>query len=161
MKSMTFEGRLPNFDHPNTVNFDYIFADLSKLKRGETIIPPLYDFATHSHIHSDISLSPKPIILIEGLLLLTSDKLCELFDHSYFVECPEETRFKRRLARDVSERGRDPDEIHWQFKTHVAPMHDKFIEPSKQRASRIISQTEYMTDIDSLCDSLIAKWSFA
>lgn len=161
MSEMTFEGRLPNFDHPRTVNFDYIADDLEKLKRGQTIIPPQYDFATHSHIHSDTPLAPRPIILIEGLLLLTSGRLCDIFDYSYFVECPENMRFERRLSRDVSERGRDPEEIRWQFKTHVAPMHDKYIEPSKVRASRIISQTEYMEDIDSLCDSLIAKWSSA
>lgn len=159
MKDMTFDGPLPNFDHPKTVNFDYIAKDLQKLKSGKTIIPPQYDFATHSHIASDASLAPRAIILIEGLLLLTSDELCDIFDYSCFLECPEDLRFERRLSRDVSERGRDPDEIRWQFQTHVAPMHNKFIEPSKQRATRIISQMEYMADIDALCDSLIAKWS--
>ena len=158
MDSLTFDCPLPNFDHPSTVNFDDIAKDLLALKRGETIVPPKYDFTTHSHVQSHTALSPKPVILIEGLLLLTSDQLCDIFDHSYFVECGEDLRFERRLSRDVTSRGRDPDEIRWQFKTHVAPMHNTFIEPSKTRADRIITQNEYMTNIETLCDSMIAKW---
>jgi len=159
MDTLDYDEALPNFDDPVTVNFDWLVRDLTRLKSGHSICPPVYDFAAHKHIDSDVMAEPRPIIIVEGILILTDPGLRAIADHSYFLECPEDVRFKRRLARDMSDRGREEAEIRWQFETHVAPCHDKFVEPSKIHADHVISQDTYTQDLDELCQQMIANWT--
>ncbi|MGJ8563508.1 MAG: uridine kinase family protein [Alphaproteobacteria bacterium] len=158
IRTRTFTDALPNFDHPNSVDFDRLAEDLSTLKNGHPITPPAYDFETHHRVDNDIPLNPAPVIILEGILILTAPQVRALFDYAYFLKCEEPTRLKRRIKRDTVERGRVETEIKWQFEAHVRPSHQGFVIPSSEHADRIIEQSEYVDDIDSLCDSLIAKW---
>ncbi len=161
MRTLKYEGDFPNFDHPSTIDFDQLVSDLKNLKRGDPVKPPRYDFNTHHRVVSDGYVAPKNFIIVEGLLILSHADLRAIFDHTYYLKCPDLMRLERRLRRDITDRGREEREIRWQFGAHVRPMHDKYVAPSQIHAQRIIKQAEYMEDIDRLCDSLIAKWTAA
>lgn len=158
IRSQTFSGALPNFDHPDSVDFARLAADVQALKNGQSVTPPAYDFETHQRIDNTVPVTPKDVIILEGILILTNAPLRALFDHAYFLKCDEDRRLTRRIKRDTTERGREEDEIQWQFKTHVRPSHNDIVIPSSGHADRLIEQSEYVDDIDGLCDSLIAKW---
>lgn len=134
----------PNFDHPNAVDFDKLTAQLASLKQGRSVDRPLYDFPTHlPKLETELT-DPRPIILVDGILILHHRPLRELLDLSIFVECDEEIRFARRLERDVRERGRTADSVHQVFADQVAPMHDEYVEPSRRHADIVVNaqQTE-------------------
>lgn len=133
---------LPNFDHPNAFEWELLCEQLKVLKTGKAIDIPTYDFVTHRRTNVTERVDPKPIIMIEGILILTQDILCHVFDQSFFVECSEKVRLERRLARDVIERGRTEEGVNKQFSEQVAPMHDKFVIPSKENADMIITQNQ-------------------
>ena len=134
----------PNFDHPNAVDFDKLTLQLGLLKQGQTIDRPLYDFPTHLPKAETKATAPRPIILVDGILILHHSPLRELLDLSIFVECDEDTRFARRLERDVRERGRTADSVRQVFGDQVAPMHAEYVEPSRRHADIVVNaqQTE-------------------
>lgn len=158
IEHMEFEGRLPNFDHPNAIDYPRLIEDTKTLKLGQTISPPKYDWVNHKSTESGISLAPKPIIILEGMLMLVNESLRDVYDYRHYIECPENLRLERRLKRDTKERGREKDEIIWQFENHVAPSHWEFVYPSRLHADHIITQEEYMVDMNSLSERMIAKW---
>ena len=133
---------LPNFDHADAFEWDLLRDKLIELKSGKSIEIPTYDFTTHRRRSETEIIEPKPIVLIEGILLLSQDILLPVFDQCFFVECSETVRLERRLARDVVERGRTEESVHKQFAEQVAPMHEKFVVPSKQNADMIITQNQ-------------------
>lgn len=133
---------LPNFDHPSAFEWELLCEQLKVLKTGKAIDIPTYDFVTHRRTNVTERVDPKPIIMIEGILILSQDILLEVFDQSFFVECSEKVRLERRLTRDVIERGRTEESVHTQFANQVAPMHDKFVIPSKENADMIITQNQ-------------------
>lgn len=118
-----------NFDHPDAIEWDLFHACLQRLRRGESVALPRYDFATHTRRPHPRQWRPRPIVLLDGLWLLHRPELRELYDASVFCECPAALRLERRLARDQRERGRSRASILRQFRAHVGPMHDKFVEP--------------------------------
>lgn len=134
-----FDGGSVNYDHPKSIEFSLMAQHLRQLKKGNTVQIPVYDFKSHSRKTEVIPLEPKPIVLIDGILLLCQEELREIFDFIFFIDTQEELRFKRRLARDVRERGRTPDGVYNQFYAQVKPMHDMFVEPSRIWADQIIS----------------------
>jgi len=133
---------LPNFDHPEAFEWNLLRDQLATLKSGEAIDIPTYDFVTHCRTKETERIEPKPIVLIEGILLLTQQMLLPVFDQCFFVECSEKVRLERRLTRDVVERGRTEESVRSQFATHVAPMHEKFVVPSQENADMIITQNQ-------------------
>jgi uridine kinase len=133
---------LPNFDHADAFEWELMRNHVLELKAGRAIEVPTYDFATHSRTAKTLRVVPKPIILIEGILLLSQPLLLALIDQAFFVECSESVRLERRLARDVAERGRTPASVRIQFAEQVAPMHALFVEPSKANADMIITQNQ-------------------
>lgn len=135
-------GPLPNFDHPNAFEWELLRDQLKVLKTGKVIDIPTYDFVTHRRTTVTERVEPKPIILIEGILILSQDILCSVFDQSFFVECSQKVRLERRMARDVIERGRTEESVNTQFAEQVAPMHEKFVIPSKENADMIITQNQ-------------------
>lgn len=135
------DGGSVNFDHPAAIDFLLLAEHLSCLRKGENICVPTYDFATHSRTESKRTQGPKKIIIVDGILILNEPKLREEFDEIIFVSAPEDIRFKRRLKRDITERGRTADGVKAQFDSQVKPMHDQFVEPSKVHANRISSGT--------------------
>ena len=145
------KGPLPNFDHPMAFDWEFLRDQLLTLKSGKPIDIPTYDFVTHRRTEITERVEPRPIVLIEGILLLSQERLLPVFDQSFFVECDSETRLARRLKRDVAERGRTPESVQAQFAEHVAPMHDEFVEPSKQHANLVITQD--LCDLDTIANT--------
>ena len=135
----------PNFDHPDAVDFDKMYAQLSLLKQGQSIERPLYDFPTHMPKTETELTKPRPIILVDGILILHHALLRQLFDLSVFVRCDSAVRFKRRLERDVRERGRTAESVREVFADQVDPMHDKFVEPSHTHADIVINSQQSKT----------------
>lgn len=133
------DGGAVNFDHPDAVEFELMVRHLRALKAGRDIEIPRYDFTTHRRLLDTTCFRCRPVIILDGILLLTQSEVRELLDFAYFVETQEDLRFQRRLGRDVRERGRTPEGVREQFLRHVKPMHDMFVEPSKRFADRVIS----------------------
>jgi len=145
---------ITNYDHLDAIDFSLMQDHLVKLKNGIAIDMPCYDFATHKRKSETIRLEPKPIILVDGILILASDLLRDSFDLKVFVECDEEVRRERRVTRDVAERGREYDETLHQFNTQVVPAHNEFVEPSKKYADYIAKQANHIDDICECVDML-------
>lgn len=142
-----------NFDHPSAIDFELLTEHIKTLKNSLPIKVPLYDFKTHSRIRETIDFEPTQFIFLDGILVLTQPAIRELLDDSLFIECDELTRFQRRLARDAVERGRTKDGIQEQFYNQVNPMHEKYVEPSKYHANRVIAQSDYINS----CDTIIKR----
>lgn len=133
------DGGRVNYDHPDSVEFELLVRHLKDLKAGHDILVPNYDFTSHRRLFESTHFPCRPIIILDGILLLTQSELRPLLDFSFFIETQEDLRFQRRLQRDVRERGRTPDGVKDQFFNHVKPMHDLFVEPSRKFADRIVS----------------------
>ena len=127
-----------NFDHPDAFEHDLYLKHLALLKQGEAVDIPVYDFSTHSRTTEVERIEPAELIIGEGHLLFVIPEVVREFELRIFVSAPEELRLKRRLERDVSERGRTPESIRSQFASTVSPMHDKYIEPSSSLADLIL-----------------------
>lgn len=149
------DGGAVNFDHPDALEFSLLAHHLGLLKKGQKIEVPIYDFATHTRKSDTVILNPCPYILVDGILILSQKELHPHFDLSIYVDTCEQVRFERRLRRDVEERGRTPQGVEDQFYAQVAPMHDLFVEPSKNYASRILSGEEsFAQRIEELVEKL-------
>lgn len=142
------DGENVNFDHPDSLDFPLMALQLEILREGKTIAVPIYDFATHKRQIETTPFEARPIVLVDGTLILSQESIRSRLDRSAFIETTEELRFSRRLSRDVRERGRQPEGVHKQFFRQVKPMHDLFVEPSKIFATEIISgETEFEREI--------------
>jgi uridine kinase len=144
-----------NFDLPDALDFELLHANLLELKEGRVVEAPLWDFVTHSRQPETIRFEPKPVVIVEGIFALYARPLHELYYHSCFIECPEDIRLERRIVRDIAERGRTECSVREQFAAQVAPMHNHFVEPTKYMAQRIISQSEYCSNVHYIVGQLI------
>lgn len=133
------DGGRVNYDHPDSVEFELLVRHLKALKAGEDLQVPIYDFTSHTRLFEAAPFPCRPVIILDGILLLTQSDLRPLLDFAFFIETQEDLRFQRRLQRDVRERGRTPDGVREQFFNHVKPMHDLFVDPSKKFADKVIS----------------------
>jgi len=129
-----------NFDHPDAIDNELLINHIRKLKAGEMIELPLYDFRTHSRLNETRRVEPKPIVIVEGILIFVDSRLLEQMDIKVFVDTPDDIRFIRRLRRDIAERGRTVESVIEQYLTTVRPMHMQFVEPSKREADVIIPE---------------------
>lgn len=129
-----------NFDHPDALDNDLLVHHVKKLKAGGSVELPLYDFKTHTRLNETLLIEPKPIVIIEGILIFTDPRLLEQMDIKVFVDTPDDIRFIRRLRRDIAERGRTIDSVIEQYLGTVRPMHMQFVEPSKRYADVIIPE---------------------
>lgn len=129
-----------NFDHPDALDNDLLIRHVRKLKSGEPIDLPIYDFKTNTRLSETRPLAPKPIVIVEGILIFAELRLRELMDIKVFVDTPDDIRFIRRLRRDIAERGRTVDSVIEQYTGTVRPMHMQFVEPSKRYADVIIPE---------------------
>lgn len=141
------DGGSVNFDHPDALDFSLLAQGLKTLKKNQTLHVPVYDFVTHSRLEKTILALPKPVIIVDGILILNSPEVRAELDASIFFDTPEALRFERRLARDVHERGRTPEGVLRQFELQVRPMHDLFVEPSKVYADRIVKDSGDFTGV--------------
>ncbi len=132
-----------NFDHPDALDNDLFINHVKALRAGEAVEMPVYDFSTHSRKNETIHIEPKPILILEGILIFVDAALRELMDIKIFVETADDLRFIRRLQRDVHERGRTVESVIKQYLDTVRPMHEQFVEPSKRFADVIIPEGGY------------------
>src|SRR5690606_4996920 len=144
--NLTYEERTKiNFDHPRAIDFELITSHLKDLKAGKTIEQPVYSFVTHNRTGDVILTHPRKVMIVEGILILTNPELREMFDVKIFVHADSDERLIRRLKRDISERGRDMEEVLNRYQTTLKPMHEQFIEPTKAFADIIIPNDKYNT----------------
>lgn len=128
-----------NFDHPEIIEFALLAAHLDDLVLGKNVNLPLYDFAKHARMCGNQYASPKPIVVLEGVLLFSDSDIEKRINHKVFIDASEKVRFERRLKRDVRERGRTPESVHKQFSSTVSPMHNIYVEPGKTKADQVVS----------------------
>ena len=128
-----------NFDHPESIDIKLLKKHLEQLSQKKKINIPKYDFSTHSRLKKTNEISPKKIIIVEGILTLYFPEISKFLNMKVFLDVDADIRVIRRLKRDVKERGRDLDSVIQQYLHSVRPMHNKFIEPSKKSADLIIS----------------------
>jgi len=136
---LTYEQRCKiNFDEPDALETDLMARHLDQLRRGETIQCPVYDFTQHNRSNETITIVPKKVIIVEGILIFENEPLRELMDIKIFVDTDADVRLCRRIARDVNERGRSLESVLSQYQTTVKPMHEKYVEPSKKFANLVV-----------------------
>lgn len=137
---LSYEERCKvNYDHPDSFDTDLMIEHIKKLKNGESVEEPVYDYTVHNRDKTKtIKLEPTEIIIIDGILILAEKELCDLMDLKIFVDTDADIRLGRRILRDMSERGRSIESVLTQYQTTVKPMHEQFVEPSKKNADIII-----------------------
>ena len=127
-----------NYDHPKALDHQLLCTHLQALKIGDAVEIPTYSYSEHTRMADTIKMTPKKVIILEGILLLTVPALRDLMDASVFMDTPLDICFMRRLVRDVKERGRTMESVMAQYTETVRPMFLQFIEPSKQYADIIV-----------------------
>jgi uridine kinase len=132
--------RMRNFDHPDAIDNDLLVRHVRALKAGEAVELPVYDFKTHTRLAETLHMEPRPIIIVEGILIFAEPRLLEEMDIKVYVDTPDDIRFIRRLRRDIAERGRTVESVIEQYEATVRPMHMQFVEPSKRHADVIIPE---------------------
>ncbi|MCQ2523476.1 MAG: uridine kinase [Lachnospiraceae bacterium] len=134
------ERRKLNYDHPDSLDTDLMIEDLKKLKRGESIECPVYDFTVHDRSDEVTIINPSEVLLIDGILIFENKELCQEMDIKIFVDTDADVRILRRIIRDVKKRGRSLESVVDQYLTTVKPMHEMYVEPSRKNADIIIPE---------------------
>ncbi|WP_201777895.1 uridine kinase [Ornithinibacillus contaminans] len=138
---LPFEERLKtNYDHPLAFDNDLLIEHIHALLNQESIEKPVYDYKIHTRSNDVITVEPKDVIILEGILILEDPRLVDLMDIKVFVDTDADLRIIRRLFRDIKERGRTLDSVIDQYLTAVRPMHLQFVEPTKRYADIIIPE---------------------
>lgn len=132
-----------NFDHPDAFDTALLYQHLKDLKEGKEIEMPQYDFVHHKRRDEKVTLKAKPLVIIEGLMVLYDEAIRDLLDLKLYVDTPDDIRFIRRLNRDMSERGRTVESVIKQYLEVVRPGHFNFIEPTKEYADIVIPEGGY------------------
>ncbi len=132
-----------NFDHPDAFDRDLLRRHLETLLAGGEVDVPVYDMRTHTRLPEAVKTQARPILILDGLLILEEPALRQLMDIKIYVDADPDVRFIRRLKRDLTERGRTLDSIIRQYESSVRPMHLQFVEPSKRYADLVIPEGGY------------------
>lgn len=132
------ERKKQNFDHPSSLETELMIRHVEALKGGYKVEVPVYDFAAHTRSDITESVTPKEIVLLDGILIFTEPELRKHMDIKLFVDTDDDVRLLRRIKRDIMERGRDLEGVMNQYELYVRPMHLEFVEPSKRYADIII-----------------------
>lgn len=132
------ERKMVNYDHPDSIDNELFLKHVNKLLKGEEINKPIYDFNTYSRLGKTEKITPKKVIILEGILVLTDKRIRELADIKLYVDLDSDMRFIRRMERDIKERGRTVESVVDQYLKTVKPMHHQFVEPTKRYADVII-----------------------
>ena len=132
-----------NFDHPSSLETELLIEHIKRLRNGESIELPTYDFTKHCRTGETTLIKPQPILMVEGILILAEPELRDLCDLKIYVDTDADIRFIRRLKRDIEERGRTTQSVIKQYLETVRPMHLEFVEPSKRYANVIIPEGGY------------------
>ncbi len=138
---MPFEERCKvNYDEPDAMDTSLMVYHLQQLRRGEAIDCPVYDFALHNRSKETTRVEPRPVIIVEGILIFENEPLRDLMDIKIFVDTDADVRLCRRIKRDVTKRGRTLESVLEQYQATVKPMHEKYVEPSKRYADIVVPE---------------------
>ena len=138
---LTYEERTKlNYDEPNALETDLMARHLDILRNGGSIDCPVYDFSAHNRSDDTIRIDPKPVIIVEGILIFENEELRNLMDIRIFVDTDADIRLCRRIKRDVEKRGRSLDSVLTQYQDTVKPMHERYVEPSKKYANLVVPE---------------------
>jgi len=149
------EKKKINFDHPDSIEWELMARHIDMLKDGHTIEMPTYSYVECARMDEIISVEPRAVTIVEGILVFTSSELRSRFDIKVFVDADDDDRLSRIMSRDIVQRGRDPQEVLRHYHTFVKPMHLQFIEPSKRYADIIVPQGgENLVAIDVLASKV-------
>jgi uridine kinase len=149
------DAKNKNFDDPVAIDWDLLMDNIIQLKNGKTVLEPIYDFNTHKRLNKYNVTNPTPIIIVEGIFVLYTDKLVKLLDRKIYMDSESDVRYRRRLKRDVCERGRTDKQVDYQWDTFVKPSHNKFIEETKNNADIILRNN---IQIDNIKDNNIINF---
>lgn len=139
LSELSFEARSKvNFDHPDSIDSALLSRHLEQLRGGAVIEMPRYDFARHTRASGGTLVEPRPVVLVEGILVFAWPEVAELLDIRVFVDTASDIRLIRRMRRDIADRGRDVDSVLGQYQATVRPMHEEFVAPCRQRADLIV-----------------------
>ena len=131
-----------NYDHPDAIETELLVKHLKQFQKGKAVRTPRYNFVTHNRMKETAAVEPTPVIITEGILLFVDETLRDQFDLKIFVQTESDLRVLRRLKRDMSERGRSFENAVSQYMETVRPMHEMFVEPSKQYADIIVPASQ-------------------
>ena len=138
---LTYEQRcLINYDEPAAFETDLMARHLDTLRQGQAIDCPVYDYTVHNRSADVVRIEPRPVIIVEGILIFADETLRELMDIRIFVDTDADVRLCRRIKRDVNKRGRTLESVLTQYQQTVKPMHEKYVEPSKKYANLIVPE---------------------
>ena len=151
--SLTFEERFKlNYDHPNAVDYDLFVSHLKLLIEGKSIHSPIYSYSEHLRSDQFIEVFPKPVVLVEGILIFAHTPLREQFTTTIFIDAEYNTRLRRRMARDIQTRGRSAQEVRNRFEDTILPMHDANIQPHKETSDYIFDNNkDDLSRLSSFC----------
>lgn len=139
LDSMTYEERcMVNYDHPDSFDTDLMVADLKRLIAGEVIRCPVYDYTIHNRSDRFVEVRPTKVVIVEGILIFENKALRDLMDIKIFVDTDADVRILRRILRDVKERERSLESVISQYLNTVKPMHEQFVQPSRQYADLVV-----------------------
>lgn len=148
------DGGSVNFDHPDAIEFELMAIHQKELKEDKIIEVPIYDFSTHKRLDETLKLCPCPIILVDGILVLSQENIRLESDILVYIDCEEDLRYQRRLKRDIEERGRTEEGVKAQFYGQVKPMHDQFVESSKHHADIVVTVETFDKELDKLIQKI-------
>ena len=138
---LTYEERCQiNYDEPAALETELMAVHLDKLRHGEAIDCPVYDFTQHNRSNETVRIEPRPVIIVEGILIFADESLRQLMDIKIFVDTDDDVRLCRRIKRDVNKRGRSLESVLTQYQTTVKPMHEKYVVPSKRFADIVVPE---------------------
>lgn len=153
---LSYEERIRiNFDHPKAIDFNLLHDHLITLKSGKSIQQPVYSFVDHNRTKDTLTTHPTKVVIVEGILILSHPELRDLFDIKLYVHADSDERLIRRLKRDMADRGRDLNEVLNRYQSTLKPMHQQFIEPTKEYADIIIPTNRYNTVAVKLIRNII------
>lgn len=127
-----------NFDHPDSIEFDLLLSHIALLKDGKTIQQPIYSYITCTRAAETIPIESKEVIIVEGILIFTDERVRDICNVKVFVDAPSDERLLRVIKRDIIERGRNVEQTLNRYQDTVKPMHEQFIEPTKRYADIIV-----------------------
>ena len=138
---LTYEERcLINYDEPDAFETSLMAQHLDLLRQGQAIDCPVYDYTVHNRSDETVRIEPRPVIIVEGILIFENQQLRDLMDIRIFVDTDADIRLCRRIKRDVNKRGRSMESVLTQYQTTVKPMHEKYVEPSKKYANIVVPE---------------------
>lgn len=143
-----------NYDHPDALDHELFIGHLDRLSAGSGVEVPVYDFSTHTRTGRLEAVAAAPLAVVEGILLFAFPEVASRLDLTVFFDVPEPVRLQRRILRDTSERGRDPDGVRRQFEATVAPMHDAYVQPHRDKADLIFGPE---VDYEAVVNELVAR----